>query len=359
MITAENQDSTSPLWWTLAQMLVWILQQFDLLPQDAEQFCNELNPKTIEVALNALVGALFNALYGADKGMPMTIARIPCGHGYKDLAAFFLPLPSLEPGAVNALKNELSQFIRRQPDIQFNPTWGRWTWPVRVSAAQTAPTSTRPSESAVADEAEPTPGSEVGPEESQPPNKPGSVDAPTLAARTAQAGPACIINVGSVDPAIAHAIAHAIKRARPAHEAKPIPGSEVGPEESPPPAARAEESGPTPVPETLVEIKREIRDDAVIEPASAPATPAPVVQTPRRFKQGPQLNRSIRVLCNRIYPPDGRAPDEAGIKAVTKKVERALADEKKDGLAPKNEAHLPPPSHDVVGVAMRYLRGER
>jgi len=346
--------------WTLAQMLVWILQQVEMPPQDAEQFCNspELDPKIVKGALNALARVLFNAIYGAVEGMPIIKARVPCGHGYVDLATLFQPPPSLDSGALDTLVDEMRRLIE-QPGVEFNPVWGKRTWPARVSAAQAAPTPTRPSESAVADEAEPTPGSEVGPEESQPPNKPGSVDAPTLAARTAQAGPACIINVGSVDPAIAHAIAHAIKRARPAHEAKPIPGSEVGPEESPPPAARAEESGPTPVPETLVEIKREIRDDAVIEPASAPATPAPVVQTPRRFKQGPQLNRSIRVLCNRIYPPDGRAPDEAGIKAVTKKVERALADEKKDGLAPKNEAHLPPPSHDVVGVAMRYLRGER
>jgi hypothetical protein len=166
-------------WWMLPQLLVWILQQVELPPQDAERFCNELNPKTIEVALNALVGALFNALYGTVEGMPMTIARVPCGHGYENLATFFLLPPSLDSGALDVLRNELRQFIRQQPDIQFNPTWGRWTWPVCVSAAQAAPTPTRPSESAAVDEAEAIPGSEVGSEESQPPTTPDLVDAPT------------------------------------------------------------------------------------------------------------------------------------------------------------------------------------
>ena len=130
----------NPSWWTLAQILVWILQQFEMSPQDAEQYCNELPPKIIEGALNVLTEALFNALYGAVEGMPMTIARVPCGHGYKDLAAFFPLLPSLGSDASDALRNEIRQFIRQQPNIQFNPTWGRWTWPVCVSAAQAAPT---------------------------------------------------------------------------------------------------------------------------------------------------------------------------------------------------------------------------
>ena len=194
----------SPSGWTLAQMLVWILQQVEIPPQEAERFCNELKPKTIEEALNALVEALFNAFYGAAEGMPMPPARVKCGDRYEDLVAFFPPLPSLGPGALDALRNEIRQFIRQQPDIQFNPTWGRWTWPVCVPAVQVAPTPTRLTESAVADEAKPVPSSEVGPEE--PPNKPGSVDAPT------PAGPAGI-NVGG-DPAVAHAIAYALKRAR-------------------------------------------------------------------------------------------------------------------------------------------------
>ena len=87
--------TTSPSWWTRTQTLVWVFQRVTLLPQEAEQYCNELNPKTIEVALNALVGALFDALYGVVEGMPMDIARVPCGFGYKNLAAFFPPLPLL------------------------------------------------------------------------------------------------------------------------------------------------------------------------------------------------------------------------------------------------------------------------
>jgi hypothetical protein len=230
---ADNQDSTSSRWWTLAQLLVWILQQVDLPPQDAEQFCNELKPRTIEVALNALVGALFNALYGAVEGMPMTIARVPCGHGYKDLAAFFPLLPSLDSGASSALRNELRQFIGQQPDIQFNPTWGRWTWPVCVPAAQAAPTPTQPTESAVTESAEPIPGSAVGPKKSQSPSKPDSGDALTPAA-----GPARSINVGYVDPAIALALAHAIKRARPA-----VPPSESAPAADVRDQAKAETAG--------------------------------------------------------------------------------------------------------------------
>jgi hypothetical protein len=189
-------------------MLVWILQQVEIPPQEAERFCNELKPKTIEEALNALVEALFNAIYGAAEGMPMAPAWVRCGDRFEDLTALFQPPPSLDSGALDALRNEIRQFIRQQPDVQFNPIWGKWVWPVCVPAVPVALTPTQPIESAVADEAEPIPGSEGRPEELQPPNKPSSVDAPT------PAGLAGVINVGSVDPAIAHAIAHAIKRAK-------------------------------------------------------------------------------------------------------------------------------------------------
>ena len=247
---AKNLDSTSPPWWTLAQMLVWILQQVEMPPQYAEQLCNELNPKLIEEALDALTKALFNAICGAVGGMPIDIARVLCGHRYEDLAAFFQPLPS-QPSALAALRQELRQFIE-QPGIEFNPIWGKRTWPARVPAAQTVPTPTRPTESAVADKAEPIPGSAVGPKESQSPNKPDSVDAPP------PAGPVRI-NVGG-DPDIAYAIAHTIKRARPAYTAdapivaenaeslsdSPARSSEAkafGPD----PAARAEEGMPSAV----------------------------------------------------------------------------------------------------------------
>jgi len=184
-------------------MLVWILQQFELSPQNAEQYCNGLKPKTIEMALNTLVGALFNALYGAAEGMPRTPARVPCDRGYETLATLFPLLPSLDSGASDALRDELRQFIRQQPDIQFNPAWGRWVHPICVSAAPAEPIPTRPSESAE----DPIPGSAVGPEESQP----NSVAAST------PASPARTININS-DPAIAYAI-HAIKPRRPSYEA--------------------------------------------------------------------------------------------------------------------------------------------
>jgi len=200
---AKNLDSTSPPWWTLAQMLVWILQQVEIPPQDAEQFCNELNPKIIEGALNALTRALFNAIYGAVEGMPIGIARVLCGPRYVDLAALLQPPPSLESSALDALRYDLRQLIK-QPGVEFNPVWGKRTWPARVPAA------TRSTESAVTDEAEPPPSSKVGSEESQPPNKPDSADAST------QAASARIINVG-YDPDIVRALTHTLKRARPAH----------------------------------------------------------------------------------------------------------------------------------------------
>src|SRR5262249_21488101 len=149
-----------------------------------------------------------------------------------------------------------------------NPAWGERIWPARVSAAPT-----RPTESA-----------EPGPEESQPPNKPDLVDAPT------PAGPAGIINIGQ-DPAIRRAIAHALERAKPAHEAD-VPVSEtvlVGgarrdtapaqppaaptleagtePEESPPPAAPA-----------VVEGGFESAARAEGEPELAPPTESPRVE---------------------------------------------------------------------------------
>jgi len=102
---------------------------------------------------------------------------------------------------LDALRSDLRQFIR-QPDVEFNPVWGKRTWPARVAAALTRPTES----------AEPIPAAEPGPEKSQPPNKPDLVDAPT------PAGPAGIINVG-YDPAIVRALTYALKRARPAYTA--------------------------------------------------------------------------------------------------------------------------------------------
>ena len=206
---AKNQDITGPPWWTLAQMLVWILQRLEIPPQDAEQFCT-LNPKIIEVALNVLIRALFDAIYGAVEGLPVVAARVLCGHRYEDLAVFFQLPPSLAPGSLDVQMNEMRRLIG-EPGVEFNPIWGKRTWPVRAPAAQTVPTPTRPTESAVADKAESIPSSAIGSEESQPPNKPDSVDAPT------PAGPVRI-NVGG-DPAIGRALTYALKRARPAYTA--------------------------------------------------------------------------------------------------------------------------------------------
>jgi hypothetical protein len=193
---AENQDNTGPLWWTLTQVLVWILQQVEMSPQEAEQFCNALSPKIIEGALNALARALFSVLYGAVGGLPVVAARILYGRCYKDLAAVFPLPPSPTPGVVDTLRNDLRQFIVRS-DVEYSSIWAKRAWPGRAPAAQTVPTSTPPTESAVADEAKPLPGSKVG--SGEPPSKP---DASMPA------------NVGYVDPGIASAIDHFAKRAR-------------------------------------------------------------------------------------------------------------------------------------------------
>jgi hypothetical protein len=211
---AKRLDSTSPLWWTLAQILIWILQQVERPPQDAEQFCNELKPKIIEEALKALTRALFNVICGAVKGLPVVAARVLCGHYHKDLATLFPLPPSPTPGAMDTLMDELRQFIV-QSDVEYNPVWGKRAWP--CANEETAPTPARPTESA-----EPIPAVEPGPEESQPPNKSDLVAAPT------PAGPVRSFNVGYVDPAIAHALVHATKRARPAvPPSEPAPATDV------------------------------------------------------------------------------------------------------------------------------------
>jgi hypothetical protein len=127
-------------WWSLAQTLIWIIRRIEIPPQDAEQFCNspELNPKIIEGALNALTRALFNAICGVVEGMPIVKARVLCGHRYVDLATLFqLPSP-LESSALDALIYEIRQLIG-QPGVEFNPIWGRTTWPASTSEAEAAP----------------------------------------------------------------------------------------------------------------------------------------------------------------------------------------------------------------------------
>jgi hypothetical protein len=137
---ANDSGTANPPWWTLAQILVWIIRQVERSPQDAEQFCTspEWNPKIIERALNALTRALFDAVYGTVEGMPIVKARVLCGRRYVDLATFFqLPSP-LEPNAADALMHEIRQLIG-QLGVEFNPIWGRTTWPASTSEVEAAP----------------------------------------------------------------------------------------------------------------------------------------------------------------------------------------------------------------------------
>jgi hypothetical protein len=223
-------------------MLVWILQRLEMPPQDAEQFCNALNPKIIEGALNVLARALLNAVCGAVEGLPVVAARVLCGHRREDLTTLFPLPPSPTPGVADVLMHEIRQFVVRS-DVEYNPAWAKRAWP--RANEETAPTPAQPTESAVA---ESLPGSKVGSEKPQPPNKPDSVNASVPA------------NVGYVDPGVADALAHAVKRARPAHTVDEIVAEIVkslsdllarsGEAKAPgsDPAARAEEEIPAPTP---------------------------------------------------------------------------------------------------------------
>ena len=269
---AKNQDITGPPWWTLAQMLVWILQRLEIPPQDAEQFCT-LNPKIIEVALNVLIRALFDVIYGAVEGLPVVAARVLYGHRHEDLAAVFPPPPSPIPGAMDALLHDLRQFIVRS-DVEYNPAWARRAWPARVSAAPPQPT-----ESPVTDEAEPLLSSKVGSEESRLPNKPDSVDAPT------PAGPVRI-NVGG-DPAI---------RARPAHAVDaPIVAENVE-SLSNSPARSGEAKAPAQSPA--------LKTDAASIPTEGASTAAK--RKPRKKKAQGKIAEAAKKIwpCDGIVPPD-------------------------------------------------------
>ena len=407
-------QTTNPLWWTLAQMLVWILLQFELSPQDAEQYCNDLRPQTIEATLNALVGALFNALYGVAEGMPMAVARVPCGRGYQDLAAFFPLPPSLDSGALNALKNELRRFIRQQPDIQFNPTWGRWMWPVSVSAAPAASTPTRPTESAVAESVTaptdpsvtsvsppavpPTEGSETAssPAESPPTALERANEETTPGSSHAAASTESPANLpsGGIDPAIRLALVHAIKRARPARaadvpviaksvvslpallakssapstpDATPTPGPEVESGSSPAPATNVEVSEPV-LPSTLAVSKSAQSSLEVPAPVSPPSQePTPIALL---------VKAALVALATELEPkePEPEKPEPKGWQAErmlrflrkcvlsgktsrkqTHKELRANFAADPDVIAENKKRVRPEPSDEVISACRDYL----
>jgi hypothetical protein len=311
-------QTTNPSRWTREQMLIWVRRQVEIPPQEAEQYCNELKPETIEGALNALARALFNAIYGAE-GLPVVAAYVPSGHGYKDVATLFPPPPSLAPGVLDALREEIRQFIRQQPDVRYNPVWGRWTWPVCVSAAQGAPTPTQPTESAVAElgtaptdppspvpvpvtsvsppAVPPTEGSKIAPSPTKPPptalERANEEVAPGPSHTAASVRlPANLPKVG-FDPAIADAITHALKPVRPTRAANvPVITESVESLSNSPvrsgeakalgsdPAARAEELMPDPV--------------LAVKSNAASPKPKQFAPTKKKMKKKTTKNRSRR-----------------------------------------------------------------
>jgi hypothetical protein len=143
---ASNSDTTNLSWWTLDQLVVYILQRVEIPLQDAKQFCNspELKPEIIDGALNALTNAVVHTIRGVVAGMPITAARILAGRRYVDLAALFQPSLSLETGAWDAVNYEVRQFIS-QSGVEFNPIWARRMWPAPTQEVETknAPTATK------------------------------------------------------------------------------------------------------------------------------------------------------------------------------------------------------------------------
>jgi hypothetical protein len=227
-------------------MLVWTLQQAEIPSQDAEQLCNKLNPKIIEGALNALTRALFNTIYGAVEGLPIVAAWILCGDEYVNLATRFPSLPSLTSGALDALINELRQFIGR-PDIVFNPIWGKRAWlraPDPSYAAdvplpespQTEPasSSSSPVPTAEAEPTAPSPGkpdptSDVPERDAENASTSEAETASTPNTETAPTAGGGLVNVG-IDPAIIQAIRWAL-RSQPARETNtPAPAEKAGPQ---------------------------------------------------------------------------------------------------------------------------------
>src|SRR5262245_24118009 len=57
-------------------------------------------------------------------------------------------------------------------------------------------------------------------------------------------------------------------------------------------------------------------DPPAAAPEATPTTSAPI-PAPRKPRRGEQTARAKRVLCARVYPPDGKAPHGISAKAVT------------------------------------------
>jgi hypothetical protein len=153
---AEDPSSTNPRWWSLAQMLVWIVLRIEMPPRDAEQIANspEMNPE-IEEAWNALKREFWKSVLGVPKGIPIDKFRILCGRRYADLLTLF-HVPSAEPGALSTAMDLFERDVRWQ-DVEYNSVWLKRTFPGPAAAeSEETPVTEPPPVSAADEETTPT-----------------------------------------------------------------------------------------------------------------------------------------------------------------------------------------------------------
>jgi hypothetical protein len=130
-----------PHWGSVPQGIVLFIKGDEVSSEDAEEFCaapeRQLN---VERALAKLDYEFAEAVSGAPpRGMSIQKFRILCGRGYIDLVALHQrSLPSLGPGALDAIRHELRQALR-QSGVEVNLTWVR-----RLARAAAKPASSAP-----------------------------------------------------------------------------------------------------------------------------------------------------------------------------------------------------------------------
>jgi hypothetical protein len=119
-------------WWTLSQVLVWIVRRIETLPRDAEEIASspEMIPD-IERAWNELQRELRQAIWSPPKGIPIAKCCFTWAR-HEELVTLIQH------------HNWSLDEIRWQ-DVEFNPTWIKRTWPASAHApAMEAPPSRQP-----------------------------------------------------------------------------------------------------------------------------------------------------------------------------------------------------------------------
>jgi hypothetical protein len=134
MAQADNLNSTSSRWWSLAQALVWIVLRIERSPREAEEitYSPSIQPE-IERAFRMLKSEFWKAALGVPKGIPIDKFRIPCGRHYVDLLTLFRA-PSAESGALSTAIDLFERNTRWQ-DVEYNSIWLKRIFPAPTPAA--------------------------------------------------------------------------------------------------------------------------------------------------------------------------------------------------------------------------------